>query len=92
MSSTFNPPGPDEAGDGQPVGDPAPPPTAGAPPDGATADSGSLALAISGLIEPSPAPAGTDRRGVALVAIALMVVDLAAIGALRHRRHRVFSG
>jgi calcineurin-like phosphoesterase family protein len=62
-------------------------------PDSAEADSGSLALAISGLIEPSaPPPSPTDRRGLTLVAIALMAADCVAIGAIRRRRPGFFSG
>jgi len=65
---------------------------AAAPPDDAAAEPGSLALAISGLVEPAPPPGPTDRRGVALVAIALMAADCAAIGTLHRRRRTGFSG
>ena len=56
------------------------------------ADSASLALAISGLIESSPTPGGPDRSGVTFVAIALMAADCAAIGLLRRRGRGIFSG
>jgi len=79
----------DPVGDAQTASTDAPP---AAPPDDAAADPGALALAISGLVEPAPPPGPTDRRGVALVAIALMAADCAAIGTLHRRRRAGFSG
>jgi acid phosphatase type 7 len=67
------------------------PPPAAPQPDGAATDSRALALAISGLIETPPPPAQADRRGLTLVAIALMAADCAAIGTLRRRRRSVLS-
>ena len=70
---------------------PLPPPTAqfpsGAPePVGASDDTKSLALALSGLIERAP-PDRPDRRAIAFLAIILMLADGAAMAAL-HRRRR----
>jgi hypothetical protein len=61
--------------------------------DGSAGDPGgsaTLALALSGLIDRSSAPAdsGADRSAVALVALALLAADAAAIAALRRRGGR----
>jgi hypothetical protein len=49
-------------------------------------ENATLALALSSLIDQSPpAGSGTDRRATALVALALLVADAAALAALGKR-------
>jgi hypothetical protein len=58
-------------------------------------DSATVALALSSLIaRPPPAGSSADRRAIALVALALLVVDGAALATLGRRggRWRLSSG
>jgi hypothetical protein len=60
--------------------------TGGPDPDVAAPDDAApLPLAIAGLIHPASEHHRPDRRGLALLAVALMAVDAAALANLRRR-------